>query len=111
MCKSGGKKFNDWSRLKSSQQLFQALQTDLQQEGVSNTNSNSDLILGDLPTGIPATRSLTCKVVQSDNTIDGGNIISGTYTHPLLIPSIAGWISPQFQIKANEGDQYIVVHA
>ena len=102
MCKSGGKKFNDWSRLKSSQQLIQALESYLDQKGVSNTNSNSNLALVDLPAGIPASRSLVCKVVQTDNTIDGGTIISGTYTHPLLIPSIAGWISPQFQIKANE---------
>ena len=27
--------------------------------------------------------------------------ISGTYCHPDLIPSIAGWISPEFQLKAN----------
>ena len=77
-------------------------QTYLCQEGVSNTNSNSDLTLGDLPTGIPATRSLTCKVVQSDNTIDGGNIISGTYVHSLLIPHIACWISVDFALKVSE---------
>jgi hypothetical protein len=73
-------------------------QTYLCQEGVSNTNSNSDLTLGDLPTGIPA----TCKVVQSDNTIDGANIISGTYAHPDLIPSIAGCISVDFALKVSE---------
>ena len=76
----------------------------------SNTESNSNLALVDLPAGIPASRSLVCKVVQTDNTIDGGTIISGTYTHPLLIPSIAGWISPQFQIKANEVVNGYIVH-
>ena len=38
----------------------------------SNTDSNSNLALVDLPAGSPAGRSLVCKVVQTDNTIDGG---------------------------------------
>ena len=30
-----------------------------------------------------------------------GKLIAGTYIHPDLVPSVAGWISPSFQIKAN----------
>src|SRR5204862_3444388 len=28
-------------------------------------------------------------------------LISGTYIHPDLVPSVAGWVSPHFQIMAN----------
>src|SRR5271156_2058621 len=35
--------------------------------------------------------------------------ISGTNVHPDLVPSIAGWISPLFQVKANRVvNRYII---
>ena len=101
MCASAKKNYYDWSKNKSSQQLIQALQINLVQKDVSNAIPNSDLTLEDLPPKNLGDRSLVCKTVLPDNTTDVGNIISGTYVHSLLIPHIAGCISPEFQIKAN----------
>ena len=69
---------------------------------VSNAIPNSDLTLEDLPPKILGDRSLVCKTVVPDNTIDVGNIISGTYVHSLLIPHIACWISVDFAPKVSE---------
>jgi hypothetical protein len=80
------------------------------QKDVSNAIPNSDLTLEDLPPKILGDRSLVCKTVLPDNTTDVGNIISGTYVHSLLIPHIAGCISPEFQIKANEVVNGYIVH-
>src|SRR5271156_6697052 len=42
-----------------------------------------------------------CKYIQTENKTDTDRLISGTYIHPDLVPSVAGWISPLFQLKAN----------
>ena len=46
--------------------------------------------------------SQTEKILEEDlfNQVNGGKktIISGTYCHPLLVPNIAGWVSPLFGV-------------
>ncbi len=48
--------------------------------------------------GIPPDENKSIKIIK------GGvvDIIRGTYVHPLLIPHIASWISPEFAIKVSE---------
>jgi KilA-N domain len=99
MCKSLDKKFKDWPRLKGSQVL---IQTFLSEKVLSHTNSNSDLTLEKTEAQICASVIPPCISINTGNKTDVEQLISGTYAHPLLIPSIAGWISPEFQIKANE---------
>src|SRR6202020_3001434 len=101
MWKSGDKKFKDWPRLKGSQVLIQTLQTFLSEKVLSHTNSNSDLTLEKTEAQICASVIPPCISINNGNKTDVEQLISGTYAHPLLIPSIAGWISPEFQIKAN----------
>src|SRR5271156_1746973 len=50
-----------------------------------------------------------CKYIETDMKTDKDKLISGTYLHPDLVPSIAGWISPEFQLKANRVvNRYII---
>ncbi len=101
MCKVGGKDYYDWSRLKSTHQLIQTLQMVLALENTQAQIENSTNTLGDPVPGIPGRGSLQCfKVVQGGNE-DADRLIAGTYIHPDLVPSIAGWISPLFQLNAN----------
>ena len=50
---------------------------------------------------IPLLASPPCVFVKTPNNTAIEQLISGTYCHPDLVPSIAGWISPIFQIMAN----------
>src|SRR5271156_5677194 len=98
MCRSGGKEFKDWSRLKSSQQLEEALQIlNTGNEVLGNILPEENVLQGS-PRQIC---SEVCKYIQTENKTDADRLISGTYVHPDILPSITGWISPLFQIKAN----------
>ena len=98
MCQNAGKEYSNWSRLKGSQELIQTLHSFMVQEGLSD---NADLTLGDANHQMWGLASSPCIFKKTDNNTHVQQIISGTYAHPDLIPSIAGWISPEFQIKAN----------
>src|SRR5271156_172900 len=49
------------------------------------------------------------RYIETDMKTDRSKLISGTYIHPDLVPSIAGWISAEFQLKANRVvNRYVV---
>src|SRR3981189_3967908 len=98
MCSSGGMVYKKGSRLISSHELIQALEKDL---ALENTHDASASTLRDGKGQIWTLPSPLCKVVHNLNQTDKERIISGTYIHPDLVPSAAGWISPGFQIMAN----------
>src|SRR3981189_2361950 len=98
MCNSGGKNYCDWSLLNSSHELINALAIDL---ALENTHGASASTLRDGNQQICGLPSPLCKLIQTRNSTDVERIISGTYIHPDLVPSVAGWISPSFQLMAN----------
>src|SRR5436190_18202728 len=101
MCNDGGKRFFNWSDLKSSHQLIQAHEKQMVLDNTPLDLTNSDFALRDSKTGITVLVSTPCVSIQTANKTPTEQLISGTYCHPDLIPSIAGWISPEFQLKAN----------
>src|SRR5271156_813141 len=101
LCSSGGKDYCEWKRLKNSQRLINVLEG---YEASVNTHENfdgSNLTLSFSNPVITGLLSPSCKFIQTPNLTDTERIISSTYCHPDLIPSIAGWISPIFQIMTN----------
>jgi len=71
LCKDGGKKFNDWSRLKSSEDLIEKLE---------------NRVCGD---------SRTPAIIEILN-VD--NDIKGSYVNQYLIFNIAQWISSEYSL-------------
>jgi KilA-N domain/Protein of unknown function (DUF3627) len=109
MCRAGGKKFKEWKRLKGSQHLITVFERSWVPENTPVNFQNGESTLEDLEAQMCAPRFPACKFVQPANLINEDRLISGTYVHPDLIPSIAGWISPEFQLKANRVvNRYIV---
>ena len=74
LCKAGGKKFNDWYRLKKTKAFLKVLKS---------------------RAGIPAT-----KLIQINQHGDSKN--QQTWVHPQVAINIAQWISPQFDVKVSE---------
>src|SRR5271156_4468812 len=98
MCRAGGKDFHKWSRNEGSQELMQTLQIlNVDNEALPITHDNENALQG---TPHQIWREV-CKYIQTENKTDTDRLISGTYIHPDLVPSVAGWISPLFQLKAN----------
>src|SRR3981189_3570159 len=86
MCSSGGKEYKEWIKNKPSKELIQAL------ENTHGSSENSDSSLQDGNGGITPLPSPLCKFVQTMNSTDVERIISGTYIHPDLVPTVAGLI-------------------
>jgi hypothetical protein len=101
MCVAGGKDYYDWSRLKSTHLLIATLQKVLALENIRPGLENYENTLGDPTPGNPGDGSIQCFKVVLGGTEAEDWIIRGTYIHPDLVPSLAGWVSPEFQIKAN----------
>src|SRR5271156_6604057 len=102
ICSSGGKQFYQWTRNEANQRLKKALEGDMV---LDYTPDEENALQG---TSLQNCREV-CKYVQTENKIEEDRLISGTYMHPDLVPSIAGWISPEFQLKANRVvNRYIV---
>ena len=99
MCSSGGKNYCEWSRLNSSHELINALAIDL---ALENTHGTSASTLRDGNQQICGLPSPLCKFIQTRNSTDMERIISGTYIHPDLVPSVAGWISADFALKVSK---------
>src|SRR3977135_1727995 len=99
LCSSGGKEYNKWSRLQSSQELINAYENKL---ALENTHDAGTSTLED--TDRQMWRSVTppCKTVNTDNKTEVDCLISGTYCHQLLIPHIACWVSPDFALLVSE---------
>src|SRR3977135_1688185 len=98
LCSSGGKECKKWSRLIGSHELIQALEKDLALEITHGTSTST---LQDGKDQIWPLPSPLCKSVQTRNETEVECVISDTYIHPDLVPSVAGSISPEFQIMSN----------
>jgi len=72
LCKDGGKKFNDWSRMQSSEKFIE--------EFKGSAGHHVEPIEVNMA-GLYETR--------------------GTYAHPLIIPHIASWISAEFAFRVS----------
>ena len=101
LCTSGGKDYKDWARLKGSTELINALEKVKELENTQVNSINSDFALRDANVQICTLASPPCITIKTANNTPTEQLISGTYCHPDLIPSIAGWISSEFQLKAN----------
>ena len=99
LCRSGGKEYKDWVRLKGSHELIHALENKL---ALENTHATSTSMLRDSSEQICSELSPPCKFIQTSNLTEVECIKSGTYCHPLLIPHIACWVSPDFALLVSE---------
>jgi KilA-N domain/Protein of unknown function (DUF3627) len=106
MCSSAGKKFKDWKRNVSSQELIRACESQMKKdmvlENMHPNNENLTSTLGDLLERICTDRFFACKKVAPSNFMEVDRLISGTYCHPELIPHIACWLSPSFALKVSK---------
>src|SRR5277367_244058 len=109
MCKDGGKQFSDWTRLQSTKQLLEAYDRIKASENTTDIKTEDGNTCGDPVRGIPGTGSNTLLTIKVDGFNDVARLIAGTYCPADLIPSVAGWISPEFQIKANRIINYYLV--
>jgi len=102
LCTDGGKRLHDWKRLEHSKALITELQGQIRHEASNfSYSSTQDITLSPCShteTHIPAS---VCKRVVTENISPVDQLIYGTYYHPDLIPSIAGWISPMFALRVN----------
>src|SRR5258708_22549434 len=90
MCNSGRKQFTKWTYLQSSQELLKDLTTDLFGVEASEISSGENAkALQDGNHHIWCLPSQLCKKIQTFNLTDTEHVISGTYIHPDLIPSVA----------------------
>src|SRR5277367_5139477 len=101
MCNDGGKQFRDWTRLQSTKQLLAAYQRLKASENSTDIKAEADNTCGDAHAGIPAPVCNCIMVVQTFHITPEDKLISGTYCPADLIPSVAGCISPDFQLQAN----------
>ena len=74
LCKASGKKFNDYSRLKNTEEFINELSAE---------------------TGIPATALI--QVIQG-----GEPQFQGTWVHPQVAINLAQWASPKFAVLVSK---------
>ena len=86
---------------KNSQELIRVLEGHKASVNTQEHFEEFNLTLLDSNRMIPRLLSPPCIFLQTTNSSAEEKLISGTYCHPDLIPSIAGWISPIFQVMAN----------
>src|SRR5277367_2819470 len=101
MCTDGGKQFRDWKRLQGTREMIAEYERLKASENTTDIKAEAGNTCGDRCVQIPTYGSNALQIVVDNNFSDVGRIIRGTYCPPDLIPSIAGWISPAFQLKAN----------
>src|SRR3977135_1801379 len=99
LCRSGGKEYKDWVRLKGSHELIHALENKL---ALENTHGTSASTLLDASEQICSEASPPCIYIKTDNNTPIEQLKSGTYCHRLLIPHIACWVSPEFALLVSE---------
>jgi KilA-N domain len=99
LCANAGKRYDKWARLQSSTQLMNTLKEMLGTGEVSAISSGDEAKA--LRDGNAQIWASVCKSITTENFSPEDKLISGTYVHPDLIPSIAGWISPRHQIMTN----------
>src|SRR5277367_4666952 len=101
MCTDGGKKFHDWMRLQGTKELFAEYERLKVSEITTDIKAEADNTCRDGKAVIPALPINSIMRVQACKSTAEGKLIAGTYCPADLIPSVAGWISPDFQLKAN----------
>src|SRR3977135_1932241 len=99
LCRSGGKEYKDWVRLKGSQELIHALENKL---ALENTQGTSASTLLDASEQICSEASPPCIYIKTDNNTPIEQLKAGTYYHPLLIPHIACWVSHDFALLVRQ---------
>ena len=77
LCKSGGKKFNDWNRLDKTKKYLQVLS---------------------LETGIPVSSLIKLGTGYKNNVSNDNE----TWAHPQIAINIAQWISPEFDVLVSK---------
>jgi hypothetical protein len=81
LCKAGGKKFNDYQRLKQTQEFISELEKS---------------------ENIPESKLIIVKHGGISKSIDSLNPkLQGTWVHPLIATNLASWISSDFAIKVS----------
>ena len=93
LCKKYDKEYKFWSRNENSNELINIVRKRIQQKNLMVQKDTINKI-DDI-----------CDEIHPIIIIKGGgdiNKISGTYIHPLLIPHVASWISPEFGIRVSE---------
>lgn len=83
LCADGGKDYKNWFANAGSRELLTCLAYKLGEDG----NLNSCLVQ---------------RYVHTANQTPNQKIISGTYMHPLIIPHVACWISPDFALRVSD---------
>ena len=83
LCSDGGKEFKNWYANASSKELLMCLSYKLDEGGDINSTHVQRHVL---------------TAHQTTNQ----KIISGTYIHPLIVPHIACWISPNFALRVSD---------
>jgi hypothetical protein len=82
LCKAGGKKFNDYSRLDNTKDFLQILKTNTGQPAIKLIESKK---------GQPAIKLIESKKGQ----------YGGTWVHRKVAIHLAQWISPQFSVQVT----------
>ena len=83
LCKAGGKKFNDWNRLKTTNELITVLESE---------------------TGFPVSQLIDVKKGNSYK------YEQGSWIHPDLGIQIAQWISPRFAIQVSRWTRELLLY-
>ena len=82
LCDNGGKELKYWYANQGSKDLLQCLAAKLGESSI-------DCVV-------------IRKLVKTFNQTEIEKVISGTYYHPLIIPHIACWISPEYALRVSE---------
>lgn len=79
LCAQGGKRFENWLKNERSKELIEVIG----RHAYSNSTERNENVQPTFePSGVP-------------------NELRGTYIHPLLVPHVAGWVSPQFAVAVS----------
>ena len=81
MCNDGGKRFFNWSDLKTSHQLIQAHEKQMVLDNTPLDLTKPDFALRDTETGITVSVSSPCISIMTSNKTPTEQLISGTYYH------------------------------
>jgi hypothetical protein len=113
LCTDAGKRYDKWARLQSSTELMNTLK-EMLGAGMESVNSSGGEDVSEAgPKVCVENGSNTLEItdaqmwasvikhIKTGQKSEEGKLISGTYVHPDLLPSIAGWISPRHQIMTN----------
>lgn len=94
MCKAGGKKFQDWSRLESTKEFLKELEITLKNEAGITASSESSKIQSS-----SKDQEVKIKIIDIKK---GGNVKKqGSWIHPDAAINLAQWISGKFSVQVS----------